>query len=500
ASSGGHGIVEFADVTLESVSQSTAKPDAPTVVSVEGTVNAEEVARIVGQESEIRWVPPANSEEASLAISLGGIREFGGVIAHFGLADPSRPKSGRAHSIEVFGSSDGTTYQKLGAQTVWFGESCYLPLRDAEAGFLQFRVKGNGRWVLRSLEIAPLPFGESRNSTLSRIARDQRPGMLPRYFLPEQAYWTVVGVADDSKEGLLSADGALEVDKERFSIEPFVCDFDATELLGWANATLSQDLTDGYLPLPRVTRQYPNGQLLDVEAFAFGKPGQSVLAATYTLTSPAPVSSAIVLAVRPLQVNPPWQDLKTSGGFARIDSIECGSNEMSVRRALPPDEKRVFVIGNDIACNGLGSDLDPALIPTAGHWEWPSNKVTDPAGLAHAAFTASIGGKKARVDKWAVLVPLHSDELPEWASGAAPDAMAALEKERQSVEGWWRAELNKVTLSIPADRDLENTFRTALAHILINRDGPAIQPGSRTYERSWIRDGCLTSSALLATG
>lgn len=500
ASSGGSGIVELADLTLESVPQNATKPNAPTVVSVDGTVNAEEVARIVGQESQIRWVPPANSEEASLSISLGGFREFGGIIAHFGLADPSRPKSGKANSIEVFGSSDGATYHKLGAQAVWFGESCYLPLRDAEAGFLQFRVKGNGRWVLRSLEVAPLSFGESRNSTLSRVARDQRPGMLPRYFLPQQAYWTVVGVADDAKEGLLSADGALEVDKERFSIEPFVLDDEEIELLGWASATLSQGLIDGYLPLPSVTRQYPNGQSLLVEAFAFGKPGQSVLAATYTLTSPKPVSSAIVIAVRPLQVNPPWQDLKTSGGFARIDSIECGSNEMSVRRAMPPDEKRVFVIGNGIACNALGSDLDPTLKPTAGHWERPSNKVTDPAGLAHAAFAAGIGGTQPRVDKWAVLVPLHSDKLPEWASGAASDAMAALEKEKQSVEDWWRAELNKVTLSIPADRDLENTFRTAQAHILINRDGPAIQPGSRTYERSWIRDGCLTSSALLATG
>ncbi len=44
------------------------------------------------------------------------------------------------------------------------------------------------------------------------------------------------------------------------------------------------------------------------------------------------------------------------------------------------------------------------------------------------------------------------------------------------------------------------TFRTVLAHILINRDGPAIQPGSRSYARTWIRDGSLTSSALLRAG
>jgi hypothetical protein len=36
--------------------------------------------------------------------------------------------------------------------------------------------------------------------------------------------------------------------------------------------------------------------------------------------------------------------------------------------------------------------------------------------------------------------------------------------------------------------------------ILVNRDGGALQPGSRNYDRSWIRDGSLTSSALLRMG
>jgi Glucoamylase and related glycosyl hydrolases len=43
-------------------------------------------------------------------------------------------------------------------------------------------------------------------------------------------------------------------------------------------------------------------------------------------------------------------------------------------------------------------------------------------------------------------------------------------------------------------------LRSQLAFILVNRDGPAIQPGSRSYARSWIRDGSLTSEALLRLG
>lgn len=51
-----------------------------------------------------------------------------------------------------------------------------------------------------------------------------------------------------------------------------------------------------------------------------------------------------------------------------------------------------------------------------------------------------------------------------------------------------------------AAQPLVDTLRTALAHVLINRDGPALQPGSQAYERSWIRDGALTSEALLRLG
>ena len=44
------------------------------------------------------------------------------------------------------------------------------------------------------------------------------------------------------------------------------------------------------------------------------------------------------------------------------------------------------------------------------------------------------------------------------------------------------------------------TLRTATGHILVNRDGPALQPGPRRYTRSWIRDGATMSAALLRMG
>ena len=43
-------------------------------------------------------------------------------------------------------------------------------------------------------------------------------------------------------------------------------------------------------------------------------------------------------------------------------------------------------------------------------------------------------------------------------------------------------------------------MRANLAYILINRDGPGIEPGARSYRRSWIRDGAMISAALLRLG
>ena len=65
----------------------------------------------------------------------------------------------------------------------------------------------------------------------------------------------------------------------------------------------------------------------------------------------------------------------------------------------------------------------------------------------------------------------------------------------------WRATLDRVGIDGPGEvADVARTLRTALGHILVNRSGPALQPGARAYARSWIRDGALTSSALLRLG
>jgi hypothetical protein len=65
----------------------------------------------------------------------------------------------------------------------------------------------------------------------------------------------------------------------------------------------------------------------------------------------------------------------------------------------------------------------------------------------------------------------------------------------------WKTTLGGVDISLPPEgQGVVETLKTAAAHILINRDGPALQPGPRRYSRAWIRDGALMGAALLRLG
>src|SRR5919197_1139684 len=83
---------------------------------------------------------------------------------------------------------------------------------------------------LAEIDIKDLAFGASPNAFFEAIAREAPRGYFPRGFSGEQSYWTVVGIDGGIDKGLLSEDGALEVGKAGFSIEPFV-------LTGWERLT-----------------------------------------------------------------------------------------------------------------------------------------------------------------------------------------------------------------------------------------------------------------------
>jgi hypothetical protein len=60
------------------------------------------------------------------------------------------------------------------------------------------------------------------NDFVKSVAGARPRGEYPRGFVGEQTYWTIVGVDGGKEQGLIGEDGAIEVGKGAFSIEPVV--------------------------------------------------------------------------------------------------------------------------------------------------------------------------------------------------------------------------------------------------------------------------------------
>src|SRR5581483_6792081 len=126
----------------------------------------------------------------------------------------------------------------------------------------------------------------------------------------------------------------------------------------------------------------------------------------------------------------------------------------------------------------------------------PATQVSDPFGFASGALQYNFyldAKAHAEVD---VAIPFHEAQV------ASADGGAAFVGERfDEARRTWERLLGRVEITVPPDaQKLVRSMKTNLGYILINRDGPAIRPGSRNYARSWIRDGALTGTALLEMG
>jgi len=233
----------------------------------------------------------------------------------------------------------------------------YLP--ESEARYVRIAMHdGNAPYALGEIEIKDLAFGASANSFFSELAKAAPRGRYPRGFYDEQTYWTVVGTDGGHETGLFSEDGALEVARGGFSIEPFLLTEDQ-RLLSWADFDIGQSLLDGYLPIPSVVWKRDDlslaietfaGESGHAAADASGKPNKaraSNLYARYTLTNNGETDRklTLALALRPFQVNPSVQFLNTPGGISPIHELAWRQDAASGHTEVVVDGKaRVFAL------------------------------------------------------------------------------------------------------------------------------------------------------------
>jgi hypothetical protein len=414
--------------------------------------------------------PAVTSSADGVTLDFLESREYGGLVIDW------EPGAAADHyAVEI--SDDGQAWMAIREVIGGNGGRDDLYLPETESRYLRLRFRQPAR---PRIDVKPLDWAPSINAFFAAIAKDAPRGSYPRSFSGEQEYWTVVGVDGDVDEGLLGEDGALEVGQGAFSIEPFL--FVDGELISWANVETAQTLVDGYLPIPTVT--WTRGDLsLSVTAFASGSPGRSELRARYAVRNRGGKAKHVrlYLALRPFQVNPPTQFLNNPGGVSPIHEIVWDGHTAIVngkRSVIPKTAPAAF--GTTTFDSGeISEHLRQGKLPAA-------TRVADSFGYASGAFA------------WELNVPADGEKVVDVA---VPFHAAGQETALSAVARDWHQRLDRVELHLPPAADpLVKTFKTAVAHILINRDGPAIQPGSRSYSRTWIRDGSLTSFALLRAG
>jgi hypothetical protein len=445
ASTGGKGTVWIDDLALNEL------PPAATGPITQGPWRAAEGAQ-------------------TLTIDLGVLREVGGLRIRW-----DRDDFARDFAVEL--SRDGKAFETVRevAGNQRRDELIFLPDEEARTVRLTMRNSSRGKgFAIESVAIEPPEWAQTPNEFFAVLAKTAPRGDYPRYLIGEQPYWTVLGADGGEAEALIGEDGNVEPFKAGFSIEPFLLLGD--RVITWADAQPKQSLVEGDLPIPTVTWTAP-GITLDITAAVTDS---SLLLLRYRVRGKDAAKARLALAVRPFQVNPSTQFLNTTGGFAPIHSIAFKDRELIVN-----ETQRVHALTKPQSF--LAATYDEGnIVDVLRHDDEKAADRKDPAGFASGALIYSLSDG-ATID---LAVPLQKDSQP------VKDVTAAF---REIMESW-REKLHRVAIEIPGAPEIGDTIRSNIAWTLIERDGPALEPGARSYDRAWIRDGALIASLLLRLG
>ena len=482
AGPGGSGIVWLHDLRVEDLSVF-----APPIVRASTTLAGHSPDGLFDRPPSRTW----RSEPVDpqwLSIDFQAEREYGGLVVHWAPA-------GRARAFAVQTSNDGATWTTVYTATQADAERSYVYMPNTFARHLRLdlreSVDGCG-FGITGIEVRPFEFSRSIQTFFRSVAADAPRGAYPRYLCPEQTYWTPVGVPDGRTCALMNEEGMVEVDRGTFSIEPFL--FADDRLVTWADPQVTLELEQGRLPIP--SSVWRTGELaLSTTAFALRHEGHPTLFIRYRVENGTASRRAVRLfaACRPFQVTPPWQSFGELGGVSRITEVERVGSAVAIngaRAVVPLVEPDGF---------GAVAFEEAPLTEHLRRGDVPSRaRVVDAFGYASAALRFDVDLAPSSARDVYLAIPFGTVD-PDTARVGLRGTSGA--EAFEAAVALWEEKLGRVEIRLPKPwQAYADTMKTAVAHVLINRDGPALQPGPRRYTRAWIRDGAIMAAALLRVG
>jgi len=468
AGPGGKGSIELASLSFEDQTL-----QAPATIRVSSQQPGSSPASVFPGDSRLEWRAAADDAHPWWEVDFGKPQRFGGLVIRWPEALPPR-----AYSVEL--SENAHDWRSLYRSTSSFGSHSHIPAPNAEARYLRLTFANASCAALKAITLRPDAFSHTPNEFIHSIAADFPRGYFPRYWLREQSYWTTIGTPEGTRRALINEEGMVEVDEAGFSLEPFI--LSREEPITWASAKKTVSLPKGGIPLPSV--RWKSGSIqLDIHPWIDGSAENLTLHTTYRLACRKPSPGIrLVVAIRPFQVDPPWQAFRNLGGRSPIHHIDCHTGRLTVEgrtiATTPPADEQGAAAFEE---GEVPSVLTTGNVPRNDH-------VDDPSGLASAEMAWNLPAGKSTLNV-TVSVPYFGTTNVH-TKNARAKALAR-----------WRRTLGKVKWQVPScAAPAFDCFRTAAGHILINRDGPALQPGPRRYTRSWIRDSVLMGAALAKAG
>lgn len=488
---GGKGTIWIDDLRFEPLPPETHSYPNP-AFGASTSLSGHE-AKMMSDGIEGSYWQSKSSKKQDILIDFTTRREFGGLQINW-------LKNSQAEAFDVFLSPDGKNWEK--AYSVKSNQSVrsFIRLPEADARYVKIKlIKSLKGKAFGISEIKFLEIGNSfgLNDFFIFQAKNSPIGNFPRYFLEQAHYWTVIGVNNDVKEAMLNEDGMIEVDKGLFSIEPMIKTSDS--LYNWGNVKSNPFLgypgkEKGFDFIPSVAWQCDKLKFTTSVA-ANGQANSSSqlnIAYTFKNQSDKPVEFEFYLLIRPFQVNPYYQFLNLTGGAGKIYSIR----EETPGKKIAVDSKTVFS-SRKFDSFYAGPFDEGNLVELLRKGKYLKKKeAIDKNGLANGMIKYPIRLNAGEKTEIYVSVPFYDNNLTDTEAGDE-----AFSKSFEETSRFWQGKTDHIRFRLPESANrIVNTYKANLAYILINRDKAGIQPGSRSYERSWIRDGALTSSALLKSG
>lgn len=456
--------------------------DVPLVVVSSG--NSAQVSNIMDGDITTCWTTSEGGYQW-VAIDLKKVKPVGGFQLNWG--------KNYAADYEIVVSGDNTNWKQVYKSKKPNGGKDLIYINPVDVRFIKIKCNKPSAKGYSLCEV--FIKGKNEHATPQKyyevLAEESLPGYFPKWLYKKQEYWTVVGVDADVNESLISENGTIEPYKNGFSIMPFI--YIDNKLITAYDCKVDQKLKKNYLPIASVVWDY-NGLKLEQTLFAHGEKGAPVTYAWYKLKNDTSSTKKgkVYLAIRPVQLNPPWQ----YGGMSEISNIDCKiNNDPAVIRI---DGKDALIILSKPKNAGVIKSQDGEIIDYISKGKLPLKKTTfDAKKLATAAvcFEFNLAAGKAR-DIFFYMPRKYTSELQNIKIA---DASTYYNKILSETINYWDNKLSKITIDIP-QKEVVDVFKSNIIYLLINRDDFALQPGARNYERSWIRDGAVMAAALLRAG